>query len=124
MTQVGYLDLIHPLSLLPTGLHIITNFWIILAILSLIIYSLLYLAALSWLDLSFMLPMTALTYVLTALFAVVLLNEHISVIRWIGTGIITIGVLFVSLSDHRASMQKKAATVQQQNSKTQPYEEQ
>lgn len=58
-------------------------------------------AALSWADLSFVLPATSFGYVLNVAAAYYFLNESVSATRWIGAVIITLGVLFVSRSGHR-----------------------
>ena len=83
-----------------------TNYWIWFGIALLIGYALLELAGLSWLDLSYMLPITGLSYVLTPLFAEWLLNERISTLRWVGICVITLGVLIVSLGEHKQSIRK------------------
>jgi drug/metabolite transporter (DMT)-like permease len=46
-------------------------------------------------DLSFVLPATALGYVLNAIFAVVFLNESLSAYRWAGTLLIFAGAALV-----------------------------
>jgi len=101
MQQVGEVHPLHPLALLTLGLHTIINPWFDLAIVFLITYTLLYMSALSWLDLSYLLPMTAFHYVLTALLASQLLHEQIATVRWAGTLTITLGVLLVGLSDRK-----------------------
>jgi drug/metabolite transporter (DMT)-like permease len=68
----------------------------------------LYLAALSRLDLSYVLPMTASTYVLTALSAWLILGESVSPIRWAGTLAVTIGIVLVTDSERRKSGQPAA----------------
>ena len=60
-------------------------------------------AALSWADLSFVLPATAFGYVLNVAAGHYFLNEVVSNRRWAGAGIITLGVLFVSRSGKRTS---------------------
>jgi drug/metabolite transporter (DMT)-like permease len=59
-------------------------------------------AALSWADLSFVLPATSFGYVLNVAAAWYFLNESVSRTRWAGAVIITLGVLFVSRSGHRS----------------------
>jgi drug/metabolite transporter (DMT)-like permease len=54
------------------------------------------LALLSLADLSFILPMTAIGYVLTALFGRVFLHEEVSVQRWIAVLLIFAGAALVS----------------------------
>jgi drug/metabolite transporter (DMT)-like permease len=67
----------------------------------LIVFFALFSAALSWADLSFVLPATAFGYVLNVAAGYYFLNEAVSSRRWAGAVIITLGVLFVSRSGHR-----------------------
>jgi transporter family protein len=99
MQEIGEVHPLHPLAVFALGLRTITNPWFDLAIFLLLMYTLLYMSALSWLDLSYLLPMTALHYVLTALLASRLLHEQIATVRWAGTLTITLGVLVVGLSE-------------------------
>ncbi len=99
MREVGEVHLLHPLALLAIGLRTLTDPWVDIAMTLLLAYILLYMAVLSWLDLSYVLPMTTSGYVLTALFAWLLLHEEIAATRWAGTFTIAIGVLLVGLSD-------------------------
>jgi drug/metabolite transporter (DMT)-like permease len=62
----------------------------------------LYMLALRWADLSFVLPLTALSYLLGALLAKYYLGEHVTPVRWIGALIITVGVIIVGLGDKGA----------------------
>jgi drug/metabolite transporter (DMT)-like permease len=48
------------------------------------------------LDISFVQPILALTYVATPLLAIVLLHEHVPAMRWLGILIIIIGVYVVA----------------------------
>jgi uncharacterized membrane protein len=67
----------------------------------LIVFFAFFSAALSWADLSFVLPATAFGYVLNVAAGYYFLNETVSARRWAGAAIITLGVLFVSRSAHR-----------------------
>lgn len=60
------------------------------------IYSL----ALRWADLSFVLPLTALTYLCGALLAKYYLGEAVTPIRWVGAFVITLGVVLVGFGDN------------------------
>jgi drug/metabolite transporter (DMT)-like permease len=51
---------------------------------------------LSWADLSYVLPVTSVNYVLVALAGALLLHEHISTRRWAGISLIMAGVALVS----------------------------
>ena len=55
-----------------------------------------YLTALSWADLTFVLPSTAFGYIVVALLAHFWQHEHISVSRWVGIILIVCGVGFVA----------------------------
>jgi drug/metabolite transporter (DMT)-like permease len=50
----------------------------------------------TWADLSYVLPVTASGYVLSAILGKYVLSEHVSISRWLGVGAITLGVLFVA----------------------------
>ena len=92
MQQVGTIDL-HHLDLL---LFALTNGWVIAGVLCLIGFFSFYLTALSWADLTFVLPSTAFGYVVVALLAHFWLGEHITLSRWIGILLIVCGVGFVA----------------------------
>lgn len=100
MTQVGPVSLQH-LGLLFVALK---NPWVICGILMLLGFFASYLTALSWADLTFVLPSTAFGYVVVALLSRFWLHEHISVYRWVGIVLIVCGVGFVangpSLTEH------------------------
>jgi drug/metabolite transporter (DMT)-like permease len=55
-----------------------------------------YMTALSWADLTYVLPATSLGYVLLALVARFVLHEHVSPLRWLGIAFITGGVGFIA----------------------------
>ena len=111
MKQVGGVSYFNPAALVSIGLHVLTNPWIVLGILFLLGSLLLYLAAISRLDLSYVLPMTAGKYVLSAFCALLILEESVSPIRWGGTALVSSGVLLVALgeaaSERRAQRKKE-----------------
>ena len=92
MTQVGPVTLAH-LGLL---LAAIRNPWVITGIFCLLGFFSSYLTALSWADLTFVLPSTAFGYVVVALLARVWLHETITLYRWAGILLIVCGVGFVA----------------------------
>jgi drug/metabolite transporter (DMT)-like permease len=71
-------------------------FWLGIGLLALGFFSLL--AVLSWEDVSFVIPATALSYVTGALAAKFLLGERLSPWRWAGLLLVALGVALVSLS--------------------------
>jgi len=70
--------------------------WVSLGVLLLILWMLSRMALLSWADLSYVLPVTAVGYVLVALLGKTLLNEQIGGKRWAGIFLIVAGVAMVS----------------------------
>lgn len=56
-----------------------------------------FLALLSWADVSFVVPATALSYVVGALGAKVLLREEVSGVRWAGVWLVCLGVALVCI---------------------------
>jgi drug/metabolite transporter (DMT)-like permease len=77
----------------------------------LIVFFALYSAALSWADLSFVLPATAFGYVLNVAAGHYFLNEEVTKARWIGAAIITLGVVCVSRSGERTTAVQEAQRI-------------
>jgi len=123
MHEVGEVNPLHPFALLGVGLRMLTNPWVDTAMTVLLTYTLLYMSALSWLDLSYLLPMTTTGYVLTAMLAWLLLHEEIDATRWAGTFTIAIGVLLVGLSDHRKNRQKALNSSRRQGTSAQSHQD-
>lgn len=85
---------------LPTPWSYITVLfqpWVALGVALLILWMMSRMTLLSWADLSYVLPVTAIGYVLVALVGRVLLNEQIPLKRWAGIVLIMAGVALVSL---------------------------
>ncbi len=55
-----------------------------------------WITVLSWAELSFALPLQALTFIITPILAQMYLNEQVCAIRWTGTILISIGVALVT----------------------------
>lgn len=70
--------------------------WVLLGILLLLCFFACYLSALSWADLSYVIPATALGYVVIALLSQWLLGETVSLTRWAGIALVGGGVLFLA----------------------------
>jgi drug/metabolite transporter (DMT)-like permease len=51
-------------------------------------------------DISFLWPLTALSFVFATFAAMWFLGEHVSIIRWTGVLLIVIGAAFISYSEH------------------------
>ena len=74
----------------------ISNPWVGLGIVFLLGFFASYMTALSWADLTYVLPASSLGYVLLALIARFALHERISLMRWIGIALVSSGVGFVT----------------------------
>jgi drug/metabolite transporter (DMT)-like permease len=84
---------------LPTPLDYITVLFrptVALGVALLILWLLSRMALLSWADLSYVLPVTSIGYVLVAVVGRVFLNEQITGRRWAGILLIMLGVALVS----------------------------
>lgn len=76
-----------------------TNGHVLIGTLLMMVFFGLYALALSWADFSFVLPLTATSYLFGALFAHYFLHENVTPTRWIGTLVIMIGVAIVGLGE-------------------------
>ena len=103
MKSIGEVKTLNPAELLQLGFQVFTNPYIWLGIAILTIFYFLYLAALSWADLSYVLPVTAFGYTLNAALAKYFLHEHISLTRWLGTLVICFGVAIVSRTEQKTT---------------------
>jgi len=92
MTRLPAISLAHPLALIAA----VFTPWIALGILLLIGYFASYLTALSWADLTYVMPATALGNMFVVLIANFWLKEAISPWRWMGVVLITVAVGFVA----------------------------
>jgi uncharacterized membrane protein len=108
MKSIGEVNSLEIAELLKIGVQVFTNPYIWLGIFILSIFFGLYLVALSWADLSFVLPVTAFGYALNAFMSWKLLGEHVSPARWIGTLIICFGVAVVSRTEQRTTKREAA----------------
>jgi uncharacterized membrane protein len=92
MKQVGPVSFDH----LGVLLVALANPWVEAGIVLLIGFFGSYLTALSWADLTFVLPSTSFSYVIVALLSHFWLHEYISFYRWLGIILIVCGVGFVA----------------------------
>ncbi len=70
--------------------------WVAAGVGLLILWQMSRMALLSWADLSYVLPVTSIGYVVVALLGKVMLNEQITARRWTGISLIMAGVALVS----------------------------
>lgn len=76
---------------------------VLLGVALLILWMLSRMTLMSWADLSYILPITAIGYVLSAVAGKVFLAEHISLMRWAGTFFIFAGIVIVARTDAKTT---------------------
>lgn len=91
----------HASSILIYAASLLTNRWIVIGTALLIVWMVAQLSMLTWADLTYVLPVTAAVYVVTALLSRFFLDEHVSSIRWAGVVVISCAVLLVLESSPR-----------------------
>lgn len=101
MKQLG--DIAHqpPWDIVRSALLAMVNPWVAMGVALLALFFFSYLTALSWADLSYVLPATAPSYLLTAALSYWLLGERVSAWRWLGTVLIVAGVVLVVRTENR-----------------------
>ena len=97
MKRVGEISTLRLRELALIGKSMVCNAAFLLGILCMAISFGAFLAVLSWADLSFIVPATSLSFVVSTLGAKWLLQERINRLRWIGTLLVGVGVALLSL---------------------------
>jgi uncharacterized membrane protein len=91
MRQSGELLTLSPLAYIAA----LFQPYVALGVALLVVWMLSNMALLSWADLSYVLPVTAIGYVLVAFAGIALLGERVTAPRWTGIVLITLGVALV-----------------------------
>lgn len=92
MRTVGDIATFSPVDLVTSGAASLANPWVLLGVCLLVLYFAAHTVVLSSVDLSYVLLVTSVGYVLVAILSALLLDEPITVRRWIGTVLIGLGV--------------------------------
>ncbi|WHZ29758.1 MAG: Permease of the drug/metabolite transporter (DMT) superfamily [Nitrospira sp.] len=98
MQQVGALEQYAPLALMGYFGQALLNPYVVIGTLLNGVFYFLFLAALSWTDVTVVLPMTALEFGIAAILAVLLLNEVVPTMRWAGIALVIVGVFLIALA--------------------------
>ena len=95
MKEIGEVHDFSPLNILRVAWRAVQVpvMWLGIALMALAFFALL--AILSWENVSFVVPVTALSYAAGALGGKVLLGEKVSAVRWVGVALVCIGVTLV-----------------------------
>ncbi len=98
MKGAGDISAMNFRQVIDTAFKALSNWRLILGTAFQAVYFGLWLAVLSWEDLSVALPLQALSYLVVAFLAQWYLGEHISGVRWAGISLICVGVALVTRS--------------------------
>jgi drug/metabolite transporter (DMT)-like permease len=90
--QVGSIGIHHVAGVF----YALANPFVVTGIIVLLAFMYSYMTALSFADLSYVMPATAVSYIVMVLLSIVWLHEHVSLQRWAGVAFIVIGVGFVA----------------------------
>lgn len=115
MQQVGSLEDYAPLALMGYFGQALSNADVVLGTVLNAVFYVLFLAALSWTDLTVVLPMTALEYGLAAILAVVILKEVVPPLRWAGIMLVIVGVVLITWGGFEAPAETGAPVLKPAN---------
>src|ERR1700683_2792805 len=97
------------LGLSPVAyIRLIFTPWVLLGTTLLILWLLSRMTLLGWADLSYVLPMTSIGYVLSAVLGKLFFGELVTWQRWLGTLFIVAGIVFVGLTSANTTKQEPA----------------
>jgi drug/metabolite transporter (DMT)-like permease len=99
MQQVGPLESWEPLALASFLGRGMTNGSVVLGTVLNAVFYLLFLAVLSWSEVTVALPLTALEYLFAAVLSVMILKEVVPGLRWAGIVLVVGGVILIGLSE-------------------------
>ena len=97
MKRVGEIAPLRLQALAVIGTSVVCNAAFLLGLLCMAVSLGAFLVVLSWADLSFIVPATSLSFVVSTLGAKWWLHERITRLRWIGTLLVCVGVALLSL---------------------------
>src|SRR5512137_1535329 len=98
MKDLGDISAMNLRGILNVAYQALTTPKLIIGTAMLAIFFFLWLAVLSWEDLSVALPMQALNYVLVAFLSQYFLGEIVTPLRWAGTVLVCVGVMMITRS--------------------------
>ena len=97
-TSIGPIEISSFEQLLAFFFKLITSVQSVVGVALYFISAIIWFYLLTKLDISFVQPILALTYVVTPILAIIFLGEHVSAFRWAGILIIIVGVFVVAKS--------------------------
>lgn len=107
MKIYGEIGSYSPQAILELFTYLFTSLWIWLGVTTLAFSWFVYLISVSRMDLSYVLPIHASSYILNGLMAWLMLDEIVSPLRWLATFIIAMGVFLVGWSQYQTQQYVK-----------------
>ncbi|HOI17370.1 MAG TPA: EamA family transporter [Geobacteraceae bacterium] len=98
MKELGDISAMNLRGMMSAAYQALTSPKLVFGTAMLAVFFFLWLAVLSWEDLSVALPMQALNYVLVAFLSQYFLGEVVTPLRWAGTVLVCIGVILITKS--------------------------
>lgn len=98
MKEIGDISAMNLRGILDVAIKALTTPKLIIGTAMLAVFFFLWLAVLSWEDLTVALPMQALNYVLVAFLSQYFLGEVVTPLRWAGTILVCTGVMLITKS--------------------------
>ncbi len=97
MKRFGERDWTEPSEWLALVLVVLRSPRVLVGVAFMAAFFYVFLATLTWADLSYLNPLTAMTYIFTALLSRMFLGEEISWRRWLGTLVVVAGIALISV---------------------------
>jgi len=109
MTQIGEVRMVSSAEIVRVLKAGVTNSQILLGVFFEALFFVCLLILMSKSDISFLWPLTALSFVFATIAAILFLHEAVSAIRWAGVILIMVGAAFISYSQHICEKQRPPA---------------
>ncbi len=106
MTQIGEVDRVSVSELARVIRAGVSNLQILLGVFFEALFFICLLILMARSDISFLWPLTALSFVFATLAAMVFLHEQVSTVRWLGVLFIMLGAALISYSQHSKEAHK------------------
>ncbi|HVT19480.1 MAG TPA: DMT family transporter [Thermoanaerobaculia bacterium] len=102
MQQLGPLESWAPRQLLAYFWHALTNPWVAGGTVGNALFYFLFLAVLSWSEVTVALPLTALEYAFAAVLSIIFLKEVVPPLRWAGIALVIAGVALIGIEQRQS----------------------
>jgi drug/metabolite transporter (DMT)-like permease len=99
LRQIGVVESWSPAPYVRAFVHP----WVAIGVIFMFAWLTTRLSLLSWADLTYVLPVTSFSYVISAVIGAVYLDEKVSVLHWLGISVITLGILLVVVTYPKTS---------------------